>query len=44
MKPQNIQISDFTYSLPEDKIAKYPLSNREKSKLLVYKNGKIKER
>ena len=31
----NININDFDYDLPEDRIAKYPLSNRSKSKLLV---------
>ncbi len=44
MSPQQIQISDFTYDLPDEKIAKYPLGNREESKLLVYKNNEIKER
>ena len=31
----NININDFDYDLPEDRIAKYPLENRSKSKLLV---------
>lgn len=44
MNPQHIQISNFTYDLPDEKIAKYPLGNREESKLLVYKNNEIKER
>ena len=44
MSPQQIQISDFTYELPDEKIAKYPLGNREESKLLVYKNNEIKEK
>ncbi|MFN4083375.1 MAG: S-adenosylmethionine:tRNA ribosyltransferase-isomerase [Bacteroidia bacterium] len=35
------KISDFNYYLPEDKIAYYPLQNRDHSKLLVYKNNKI---
>ncbi len=43
MSPQQIQISNFTYELPDEKIAKYPLSNRDESKLLVYKNNEIKE-
>lgn len=30
----NININDFDYDLPEDRIAKYPLTNRSKSKLL----------
>ncbi|MFT3738950.1 MAG: S-adenosylmethionine:tRNA ribosyltransferase-isomerase [Breznakibacter sp.] len=40
MKPQ-ISIDQFNYDLPEIKIAKYPLENRDISKLLVYKSGKI---
>ena len=44
MNPQQIQISNFTYDLPDEKIAKYPLGNREESKLLVYKNNEIRER
>lgn len=38
---KNIKISDFTYDLPDDKIAKYPLKERDNSKLLVSKNGTI---
>ena len=37
-----IKISDFNYTLPESKIAQYPLKNRDESKLLVYKDEKIK--
>lgn len=40
---RNIKISDFTYDLPEWRIAKYPLAERDKSKLLVWQNGKISE-
>ncbi len=39
----NIKINDFTYDLPESKIARYPLTSRDKSKLLVWQNGKITE-
>ena len=31
-----IRITDFNYQLPDDKIAKYPLSVRDHSKLLIY--------
>ncbi len=41
--PRNIYIQDYNYSLPEEKIAKYPLANRDDSKLLVYYKGKITE-
>ncbi len=40
---KNIKISDFTYDLPESKIAKYPLAERDQSKLLVWQNGQITE-
>ncbi len=36
-----VQVTDFNYVLPQDKIAKYPLPQRDNSKLLLYKNGKI---
>ena len=41
MSVQNIAIKDFTYELPDEKIAKFPLENRAESKLLVYKNDEI---
>jgi len=43
MEPQKLTINDFTYELPDDRIAKYPLSNRDASKLLMYENGRIQE-
>ncbi len=43
MNPQLLSINDFDYSLPDDKIALYPLQERDASKLLVYKNGNIIE-
>lgn len=43
MHPKDIRIADYTYQLPEDRIAKYPLAERDRSKLLVYKDGKISE-
>ena len=42
-KAQEVQIKDFTYDLPNDRIAKYPLESRDLSKLLVYQNGNITE-
>jgi S-adenosylmethionine:tRNA ribosyltransferase-isomerase len=41
--PSQISISEYTYELPEGKIAKYPLKNRDVSKLLVFKNDQISE-
>jgi S-adenosylmethionine:tRNA ribosyltransferase-isomerase len=38
---RNIKISDFSYHLPEERVAKYPLAERDSSKLLVWDNGKI---
>ena len=43
MNPKNLSIKDFTYDLPEDRIAKYPLPERDASKLLVFEDGKITE-
>jgi len=36
-----INISDYSYDLPQERIAKYPLDERDSSKLLVYRNGEI---
>ncbi|MBQ4549152.1 MAG: S-adenosylmethionine:tRNA ribosyltransferase-isomerase [Bacteroidales bacterium] len=38
---QNISIEDYNYPLPDERIAKYPLSERDASKLLVLKDDKI---
>jgi S-adenosylmethionine:tRNA ribosyltransferase-isomerase len=43
MHPKNIFIKDYTYDLPEERIARYPLAERDASKLLIYKEGKITE-
>ena len=43
MHPKNLSIADFTYSLPESRIANYPLTERDASKLLIYKDGNIGE-
>ena len=42
--PRQIKISDYTYDLPEERIAKYPLKKRDESKLLVYREGQIYHR
>jgi len=38
---QNIKLSDYTYDLPDERIAKFPLPKRDESKLQVYQQGKI---
>ena len=38
---QNISIEDYNYPLPDERIAKYPLGERDASKLLVLKNGEL---
>ncbi|MDW7694618.1 S-adenosylmethionine:tRNA ribosyltransferase-isomerase [Flammeovirgaceae bacterium SG7u.111] len=38
---EKIKISDFNYQLPEKHIAKFPLKERDKAKMLVYKDGNI---
>ncbi len=42
-KTQDIRIEDFNYPLPDERIAKFPLSKRDTSKLLLYRNGKISQ-
>lgn len=42
MIPQ-IQIEDYSYPLPEERIARYPLEERDASKLLLYREGKVEE-
>ena len=41
---KHIKISDYNYPLPDERIAKFPLKERDSSKLLVYKHGEIDER
>jgi S-adenosylmethionine:tRNA ribosyltransferase-isomerase len=39
----NININNFSYPLTDEKIAKFPLGQRDESKLLIHSNGKISE-
>ncbi len=41
--PRHLRIEDFTYPLPDERIAKYPLLQRDSSKLLLYKDGCVSE-
>lgn len=38
-----IDISEFDYPLPDERIARFPLEDRAESKLLLYRDGKIDE-
>lgn len=38
-----IKIEDYNYPLPDERIAKYPLSERDASKLLIYRNGNVSQ-
>lgn len=40
---KDIRIEDFNYDLPDARIAKYPLGERDQSKLLLWKNGTISD-
>lgn len=43
MHPKDISIQDFSYNLPDERIARYPLEDRDASKLLIYRKGVISE-
>jgi S-adenosylmethionine:tRNA ribosyltransferase-isomerase len=43
INPAEILIKDYTYELPPEKIAQFPLQQRDKSKLLIYSKGSISE-
>ncbi len=40
---EELLIEDYNYPLPDERIAKYPLSERDHSKLLVYRDGQVSE-
>jgi S-adenosylmethionine:tRNA ribosyltransferase-isomerase len=41
--PKHIRISEYNYTLPDERIAIFPLQERDRSKLLVYQQGEIAE-
>lgn len=40
---QDIDLKDYNYELPDERIAQYPVIERDSSKLLIYKEGKISQ-
>ncbi|HOG36085.1 MAG TPA: S-adenosylmethionine:tRNA ribosyltransferase-isomerase [Paludibacteraceae bacterium] len=44
MIPEEIPISNYDYPLPDSRIAKFPLRQRDASKLLIWNKGSISER
>ena len=43
MDTKHIHISDYNYPLPDERIAKFPMAERDHSKLLLYKHGEVGE-
>ena len=41
---KDIAIEEYNYPLPDERIAKYPLAERDQSKLLIYRQGDISEK
>lgn len=39
--PKQLNIADYTYELPDERIARFPLAQRDQAKLLVYQHGTI---
>lgn len=44
VNPRNIEIKSYDYNLPDERIAKYPLAERDQSKLLIFRNGEIEQK
>lgn len=44
VNPRNIEIKSYDYNLPDERIAKYPLAERDQSKLLIYRDGEIQQK
>ena len=43
MDTKHIKITDYNYPLPDERIAKFPLAQRDHSKLLLYRHGEVGE-
>lgn len=43
METKHIHIKDYNYPLPDERIAKFPLAERDQSKLLLYRHGEVSE-
>ena len=43
MDTKHIKTVDYDYALPDERIAKFPLTRRDHSKLLIYEHGKVYE-
>jgi len=43
MDPRQINVADYTYDLPDERIARFPLAERDASRLLVYDRGELSE-
>ena len=43
MKTKEIAISEYSYELPDERIAKFPMAERDSSKLLIYNKGVVEE-
>ena len=44
MDPRDLSIHDFTYELPDERIARHPLAERDASRTLLYRDGAIEDR
>lgn len=43
MDTKHIKIGDFNYDLPDERIAKFPIAQRDHSKLLIYNHGEVSD-
>ncbi|MFM8361871.1 MAG: S-adenosylmethionine:tRNA ribosyltransferase-isomerase, partial [Haliscomenobacter sp.] len=41
--PRDIHIQEYRYDLPDERIARFPLPERDAARLLVYRQGHIRE-